>query len=138
MTYRQYIVTLALSASISGIGWLLVLVRIDPIGAGLYGVVLFLGSLWLAIVSSLALALLVAGVRDDPEAVLTRIATRSFTRALIAGTATVGFLISVHRWYIGSTRVWALLIWLGVAIIADRIIVKLSNRPRGLPPRSSL
>lgn len=135
MTYRQYIVTLALSASISGIGWLLVLLRIDPIGAGLYGVILFMGSLWLATVSSLALAWLVMGVRRDPDAVLTRIATRSFARAFSAGSFVVIFLFSAHRWYGGGFPAWTLLIWLGMAIIADRVIVKLYNRPRGLPPR---
>lgn len=138
MTYRQYIVTLALSTFTSGVGWLLVLVNIDPLGAGLYGVIIFLGSFWLLAVSSLALAWLIVGVRREPDAVLTRIATRSFARALAVGSFMIILLFSERLRHSGSSRAWTLVAWLGIAIITDRVIVRLTNRPRGLPPDSSL
>ena len=136
MTFKDFLAVMAIATAAAWIGWIVVLVGIDPARAGFLGVLFFYVSLSAALLGTLTLA--GAGVRvwRHPEELVSRQVERAFRQAILFTLLLIGSLAllsaSLLRWW----SVLLLIFALGAVELAF-----LSSRPQRksdlVPPLST-
>ena len=97
MTFKDYLIVMAMATVAAWAGWIVVLVSIDPASAGWLAFVFFYTTLAVALVGTLSIA--GAGVRVwfKREELVSRHVSRSFRQAILISTLVVGsLLLSSH------------------------------------------
>jgi hypothetical protein len=117
MTLRLYLWGLKIGALVSLIGWLVVIFNVDPLKDGPIGLLLFYGSLFLFLATTL-IVLFTAARRpaDESEADAQYLKT-SFRQGMLL--ATLGIIFLVMQSY--RMLVW----WDGLLVVAGILLVEL-------------
>lgn len=123
MSFRSYLIFMALATIVAWIAWVVVLHSVDPTRSGYVGLLLFYLTLIMAVFGTISvLGLLVRLWRSKSE-LPSRIALRSFRHGILLSTLIVSSLIVLSQ---GWFRWWIMLLM--VLIVALLEMAFLSSR----------
>ncbi len=127
MTFRQYIMVMGLGTLIAWAAFLLIVALVDPLSAGLLGLIFFYVALAVATSGTLALiGLFVRTVVVRTQDVLSKQVTHSFREGFLVALLLIAALILQNR---GMLSVLNTTLLLAVLVLTEFFF--LSYRPRG-------
>lgn len=126
MTFRQYIFAMGFGTLVAWAAFLLIIALVDPLSAGLLGLVFFYVSLGVATSGTLALAgLFLRTVVVRTQDVLSKQVTQAFREGMLTAALLIAALVLQSR---GLLNAWNTILLLAVLILTEFFF--LTYRPR--------
>jgi hypothetical protein len=124
MTFKDYLIVMALTTVAAWIAWIVVLVGIDPTSAGALAYVFFYSTLAVALVGTISTAgagIRVWARRDD---LVSRQVSRSFRQALLVSSLVLACLFLLPH---GLLTWWVLLLLIAFFAFVELVFVTLQQ-----------
>lgn len=134
MSLVRFLIFLSIGTALSWTAWGLVLFNLDPVAGGAIGPVLFLGSLWLALIGTMTLVGFFIRYWFERSTVPFRQVAVAFRQAALLGTGTmVALVLQTGRLFHWWTGLFLLLLILGIEFF---FLVGDTSRARSAPPNN--
>jgi len=129
MSFRAYIFFMLLATVLAWIGWLVVLLNVNPKESGLSGFVLFYLTLFVSLIGILALVGIFSRVKIlKRHDLLIREVKVSFRHAVLLSVVAVASLIfSAHGWL----KWWVLLLFIAIVALIEYVALVIQKSHRG-------
>lgn len=120
MTFRDYVIVMAVASSAAWLGWFVVLYSVDPVNTGMYGYVFFYLTLSVALMGTISL--IGVGLRKvfKPDEIVSRHVGHAFRQSILFTALVIAALFLLPQ---GLFRWWTMgLVMLTVACIELALI----------------
>jgi hypothetical protein len=126
MTFRDYILVMALATAAAWLGWVVVVYTIDPTMTGTLGFIFFYLTLSVALLGTLSIIGAAVRIWTKREELVSRHVSRSFRQAVLLSTLFVGSLYLLSR----GLLTWWVMLLLVVALALVELAFLSAQRQR--------
>lgn len=126
MTFKDYIIVMAIATVAAWAGWIVVLVSIDPTASGGLGFLFFYATLAASMLGTLSILGAVARAWMRPQELVSRHVSRSFRQSALLSVLFIGSLTLLAR---GLFTWWVMLLFVAALALVELVFLS-AQRPR--------